>query len=301
MANLNSERTKVLPLFIADAFTKKPFSGNPAAVCLLPSNYDIDSCTKQKIAAEMNLSETAFPKIIKDGDTFQNGKRFALEWFTPKCQVPLCGHATIATSAVLFAECGNESEVIEFETLSGILKAKRLSDNRIEMDFPAYESKSVMGKCDELVKAIVKDLPVQDVVFSSSARMYLIQLSDNVTRKQFEEIKTNDAELLAAEPGDVIGVIVTLKGSEKNCIDEEGNSYDFLSRFFAPWSGVTEDPVCGSAHCVLAPYWAKILSKEDFYGRFCSRRGGNVYIRLVNDRILLSGHAAVVVKGQLHM
>ncbi|GFV22687.1 phenazine biosynthesis-like domain-containing protein 1 [Trichonephila clavipes] len=189
---------------------------------------------------------------------------------------------------------GNESEVVEFETLSGILKVKKLPDNRIEMDFPAYEFKSVMGKCNELLKAIAKDLPVQDVVFSSSAKMYLIQFSDNVTRKQFEEIKVNGSELLAAEPGDIIGVIVTVKGSGKDCTDEEGKSYDFLSRFFAPWSGVAEDPVCGSSHCVLAPYWTKILNKKDFYGRFCSSRGGNVHIQLVGDRILLSGHAAVV-------
>ncbi|GFR14170.1 phenazine biosynthesis-like domain-containing protein [Trichonephila clavata] len=301
MANLNSESPKVLPLFIADAFTKRPFCGNPAAVCLLPSNYPIDNDTKQKIAAEMNLSETAFPKVIKEGDTFQNGTRFVLQWFTPKCEVPLCGHATMATSAVLFSECVNESEVVEFETLSGILKVRKLPDNRIEMDFPAYEHKSVMGKCDELVKAIAKDLPVQDVVFCSSAKMYLIQFNDNVTRKQFEEIKVNGSELLAAERGDVIGVIVTVKASGKDCTDEEGKSYDFLSRFFAPWVGVVEDPVCGSSHCVLAPYWAKILNKTDFYGRFCSSRGGDIHIQLVDDRILLSGHAAVVVKGQLHI
>ncbi|GFU15160.1 phenazine biosynthesis-like domain-containing protein 1 [Nephila pilipes] len=300
MANLNSEKLNVLPLFIADAFTKKPFSGNPAAVCLLPSNYDIDNCTKQKIAAEMNLSQTAFLKTVKEGNTFQNGKRFTLEWFTPICEVPLCGHATMATSAVLFAECGNESEVVEFETLSGILKAKRLPDNRIEMEFPAYEFKSMMGKCDELIKAIVNDLPVQNVVFSTS-KMYLIQLSDSVTRKQFEEMKPDDAKMLAAEPNRIIGAIVTLKASGEDCVDDEGNSYDFLTRFFTPWLGVSEDPVCGSSHCVLAPYWAKILYKKNFYGHYCSRREGNVHVQLVDDRILLSGHATVVVKGQLHM
>ncbi|GFV22695.1 phenazine biosynthesis-like domain-containing protein [Trichonephila clavipes] len=300
MPNLIPGKLNVLPIYIVDAFTKKTFSGNGAAVCLLPYNYDITSETKQKIASEMNLSETAFVKIIKENDTFQKGKQFALDWFTPLCQVPLCGHATLATAAVLFTECSSESEVLEFKTVSGILTAKKLQNNEIEIDLPAYQSDTVIGKYKEVIKVLVKDLPVENTVLSQSKKL-LIHLSDNVTRKDLEAIKTNDAELMRVESTDIKGVIVTVKGSGKDCVDEEGKSYDFISRYFAPWFGISEDPVTGSAHSVLAPYWSKVLNKKDFYARQCSRRGGELHIQLLNDRILLSGHTAVVVKGQLHM
>ncbi|GBO23216.1 Phenazine biosynthesis-like domain-containing protein, partial [Araneus ventricosus] len=134
------EKSKVFPIYIVDAFTEHSFSGNPAAVCLIPPADDVGDDIKQKIAAEMNLSETAFPKILNDSDTFQNCKRFSLRWFTPSCEVPLCGHATLATAAVLLKECNNESQVIEFETLRGILKAVKAPNNRIQIDLPAYES-----------------------------------------------------------------------------------------------------------------------------------------------------------------
>ncbi|GFU62008.1 phenazine biosynthesis-like domain-containing protein 1 [Nephila pilipes] len=300
MANLNSVKSNVLSVFYVDAFTKKPFSGNGAAVCLLPYDYDVNNLTRQKIASEINLSETAFVKIIKEGDTFQNGKRFALDWFTPLCQVPLCGHATLASAAVLFTEYNNESEVLEFETVSGILKAQRVQDNRIEIDLPAYKSDLVYGKYEKVVKAVVKDLPVENIVLSVSNKL-LIHLCDNITRKELEGITTNDAELLTAEPTDIKGVIVTLKGSKKDCVDEEGNQYDFISRYFAPWFGISEDPVTGAAHSVLAPYWSNILQQKDFYARQCSRRGGELHIRCLCDRILLSGNAVIVIKGQLHL
>ncbi|GBO00431.1 Phenazine biosynthesis-like domain-containing protein, partial [Araneus ventricosus] len=236
------EKSKVFPIYIVDAFTEHSFSGNPAAVCLIPPADDVGDDIKQKIAAEMNLSETAFPKILNDSDTFQNGKRFSLRWFTPSCEVPLCGHATLATAAVLLKECNNESQVIEFETLRGILKAVKAPNNRIQIDLPAYESHPVNGKYDKLVKAVAKDLPVNEVVLSSDFKNLLIRLCDTVTRKEFESFKTNPTELLAAADG-LIGVIVTLKGSNEECVDREGNHYDFVSRYFAPWSGVPEDPV----------------------------------------------------------
>ncbi|GFU62007.1 phenazine biosynthesis-like domain-containing protein [Nephila pilipes] len=300
MANLNSVKSNVLPVYYVDAFSKKPFCGNGAAVCLLPYNNDVDNHTRQKIASEINLSETAFVKIINEGDTFQNGKHFALDWFTPLCQVPLCGHATLASAAVLFTECNNESKVLEFETVSGILKAQREQDNKIEIDLPAYQSKPVYEKYEKVVKAVVKDLPVENIVLSVCNKL-LIQLCDNVTRKELEEITTNDAELMTAEPTDIQDVIVTLKGSEKDCFDEEGNNYDFISRCFSPWCGISEDPVTGSAHSVLAPYWSNILLKKNFYARQCSRRGGDLHIEFLCDRILLSGHAVIVIKGQLHL
>ncbi|XP_055952320.1 phenazine biosynthesis-like domain-containing protein isoform X2 [Argiope bruennichi] len=245
----------------------------------------------------MNLSETAFLKIINKTDSFQSGKCFSLSWFTPSSEVRLCGHATLATAAVLFKECNNENQIIEFETLSGILKAERVQNNRIQLNLPAFESNPVNVEYEKLVKIFSKSLPVKEAVLSVSKNI-LIRLSDTMTRKEFEAITTNDSELLSAASG-IIGVILTVKASGEQCIDDEGNSYDFLSRYFAPWYGVSEDPVCGSAHSVLTPYWAKILNKEKFYVRQCSRRGGELHIELLKDRILLSGNAVVVVRGQI--
>ncbi|CAL1295122.1 unnamed protein product [Larinioides sclopetarius] len=299
MDSFQSEKAKFFPIYIVDAFTKHSFSGNPAAVCLLPFDHEADSDLKQKIASEMNLSETAFLKTIKESDTFQSGKRFSLDWFTPLCQVPLCGHATLASAAVLFMECNNESQVLEFETVSGILKAQKMPSNRIQIDLPAYESHPVQDKYKKVVEAVVKNLSVQEVVLSLSKKL-LIRLNDNVTRKELESIKTNDAELLTAAP-DIAGLAVTLKASSEECIDEEGNKYDFVSRYFSPWFGISEDPVTGSAHSVLAPYWAKILQKNNLYARQCSRRGGELHIELQKGRVLLSGNASIVIKGEINI
>ncbi|XP_055952314.1 phenazine biosynthesis-like domain-containing protein isoform X2 [Argiope bruennichi] len=299
MDNSKSDKVKFFPIYIVDAFTKHPFCGNPAAVCLLPFDDDADNDIKQRIASEMNLSETAFLKPIMESDTFQSGKRFSLDWFTPLCQVPLCGHATLASAAVLFMEYGNESEILEFETVSGILKAQKVAFDRIQIDLPAYESHPVHDKYRTVVEAAVKNLPVQEVVLSLSKKL-LIRLSDDVTRKQLESIQTNDAELLAAAP-DIAGLIVTLKGSSDECIDEDGNMYDFVSRYFSPWFGISEDPVTGAAHAVLAPYWANILQKNNLYARQCSRRGGELHIEFQKSRVLIGGNASIVVKGQIHI
>ncbi|XP_054720406.1 phenazine biosynthesis-like domain-containing protein 1 [Uloborus diversus] len=288
-----------LPIFIVDAFTKKPFAGNGAAICLVSYQEEISNEMKQKMGAEMNLSETAFISIIKKGDTFQNGNRFKLQWFTPTCEVSLCGHATLASSAVLFTVCGNESQIIEFETLSGVLKAKRLPDGRIEIDLPAYESVPVdMEIYGDVVKAAIGSISPQAVVLSYSKKL-LIQLPDNLTRHQLESLKPKQSELLEAS-SNVVGVIITLKSSGKdNCCDEEGNSFDFISRYFAPWLGVFEDPVTGSAHSVLGPYWSKILKKNKLYARQCSPRGGNLHVECLQDRVHVSGNATIVVQGQI--
>ncbi|KAG8189562.1 hypothetical protein JTE90_026606 [Oedothorax gibbosus] len=292
-----AEQTNKFQLFLTDAFTKEAFRGNSAGVCLIPFNKNIEDATKQKIANEMNLSETAFVKLINEEDTFQTAKCFALQWFTPTCHVSLCGHATLATAAVLFNEYKNHNSILQFETLSGTLKAKQIEGNKIEIDLPAYNSVSVVEKFDNLVKKVVGQLPVKEVVLSQSKKL-LIRLTDDVTRSQLESIKTCDQELLA-ENVDVVGIIVTLKGNVKDCIDKEGNNYDFISRYFAPWMGISEDDVTGSAHSVLAPFWANVLGKNTFYARQCSFRGGELHIKLQEDRVLISGHAVVVVRGDI--
>lgn len=288
-----------LPIFIVDAFTNEAFKGNGAAVCLLPFQKVIPNDVKQKIAAEMNLSETVFISILNEKDTFENGKRFALQWFTPTCEVPLCGHATLASAAVLFSEYQNKSPVIEFEAISGILKAKQVTPNKIEIDLPAYESKPVdMKMFGKVVKAAAGSLPVEEVVLSTSKKL-LIRLQDTVTRQQMQELKPLSEELLSGA-SDIVGVIISLKGSGlDDCKDKQGKAYDFISRYFAPWMGILEDPVTGSAHSVLGPFWSKILKKDELYARQCSTRGGDLNVRVVQDRVAITGDTVVVVRGQI--
>ncbi|KFM63890.1 Phenazine biosynthesis-like domain-containing protein 1, partial [Stegodyphus mimosarum] len=265
MAYNRKPNETILALYIVDAFTKHPFKGNSAAVCLLPYHQSIPSNLKQSIASEMNLSETAFVSIIEEEDTFENAKHFALQWYTPTCEVTLCGHATLASAAVLFSVYNNHSDILEFETASGILTAKKLRDGKIQINLPAYESSPVaLENYERLIKAAIGSCPYQEVVLSDSEKL-LIRLRDDCTRQKLEQLKPQDAELLAAS-SDVRGVIVTLKGSGMDdCLDDDGNGYDFISRYFVPWLGISEDPVTGSAHSVLAPYWAKVLNKNALY------------------------------------
>ncbi|KFM67665.1 Phenazine biosynthesis-like domain-containing protein 1, partial [Stegodyphus mimosarum] len=301
MANSYKSKKIKLALFIVDAFTKQPFKGNSAAVCLIPYHQSIPSDVKQNIASEMNLSETAFIKILKEGDTFENSKRFALQWYTPTCEVGLCGHGTVASAAVLFSVCNNHSETLEFETTCGILTAKKLRNGNIQINLPAYESKTlVIEEYEDIIKAAVGSLPVQEILLSDSKNL-IIHLHDDVTRAQLEQLKPRDSELLAAM-SDIIGVAVTLKGLCKDdCLDSDWNSYDFMSRYFAPWFGVSEDPVCGSVHCALGPYWAKVLQKNVLSARQCSSRGGDLLLKVVYDRTLINGDAVIVVEGQINL
>ncbi|XP_035222456.1 phenazine biosynthesis-like domain-containing protein isoform X1 [Stegodyphus dumicola] len=153
MANSYKSKKTILALYIVDAFSKQPFKGNGAAVCLIPYDQSVPSDIKQNIASEINLSETAFIKIINEEDTFENTKRFALQWYTPTCEVGLCGHATVASAAVLFSICNNHFETLEFETACGILTAKKLSNGKIQINLPGYESKSlVMEEYEDIIK-----------------------------------------------------------------------------------------------------------------------------------------------------
>lgn len=301
MENTKKATKYILPMFLVDAFAKQAFSGNGAAICPLNFQQVVPDDVKQKIANEMNLSETAYISVIDENETFEKGKCFGLRWFTPTCEVSLCGHATLASAAVLFSVYNNPSPVLEFQTASGLLKAKKLPGGRIEINLPAYESTPVdMKKYEAVVKAAVGSLPYEEVVLSASKKL-VVRLKDTITRQQLQELKPSDSELLAAAP-DIIGIIITLKGSgSDDCVDDEGNKYDFISRYFVPWLGVSEDPVTGSAHSVLAPFWSKILNKNELYARQCSPRGGDLRIQLMEDRVAISGHACIVVRGQIHV
>jgi len=276
-----------LPIFTVDAFTDKPFGGNPAAVCL--EEQALTDNVRQQIAKEMNISETAFVSKLSASQDFQKDNRFGLRWFTPTNEVPLCGHATLATAAVLFAN-GNCSEVLEFETLSGVLYARRGS--RITLDLPVNQP-APTDLSRNLVKAVIGDIPFQDVQFSQTTKKLLIRLKDGTDRSVLESISPVQGELFAASPlgGPVGGVIVTLLGTAP---------YHFYSRYFAPWNGILEDPVCGSAHTVLAPYWGKVLGKKELFAYQCSRRGGELWLTLREDgRLDLAGHACLILRGRI--
>jgi PhzF family phenazine biosynthesis protein len=261
-----------MPLAIVqvDAFTSKPFAGNPAAICVLPAARD--ERWMQNVAREMNLSETAF--LVRSGDGFQ------LRWFTPAIEVALCGHATLASAHALW-ECGHlkPGEQARFHTLSGLLTADQQGD-WIEMDFPVKpeEPADPPPRLSEALGAGLKYV-------GRNKFDYIAELESEAVLRSLKPNFSLLSEL------SVRGVIVTARS--------ETAGFDFVSRFFAPGSGVNEDPVTGSAHCCLGPYWAERLGKTEFLAYQASPRGGVVRVRLNGDRVLLSGQAVTVLRGEL--
>ena len=253
-----------------DAFTTEPFRGNPAAVCVLPDKRD--EGWMQNVACEMNLSETAFLRKQDDG--------YELRWFTPAVEVDLCGHATLASAHVLW-ETGQlkPGEQARFHTRSGLLLANR-TDHSIEMDFPAKREEQSEPPAD-----LIAALGVTPKYTGKNKFDYLVEVdSEEIVRS----MKPNFS-MLAQIP--VRGVIVTSRASTPG--------YDFVSRFFAPGSGIDEDPVTGSAHCCLGPFWSTRLNKKEFVAYQASARGGVVRVRLNGDRVHLGGQAVTVLRGEL--
>lgn len=284
-------------VFVVDAFTNELFSGNPAAVCCLEN--DIPDTLKSKIAAEMNLSETAFATIDRPTDgseTFEKSTKFGLRWFTPTHEVDLCGHATLATAAVIFHKLGNKEKTIEFKTRSGILKAIQEGESSITLDFPInppapFEAENL----PDIVRIVVGNLEIQEVQHSATTKKLLLRLADKYNRQDLESLSPSLQDLLAVEKSGVVkGVIVTLQANDKE-------DFDFYSRYFAPWVGIPEDPVTGSAHTVLAPYWQTVYNKHHFRARQCSKRGGDLNIEIVEQRVKLTGQVAHVLEGTIRI
>jgi PhzF family phenazine biosynthesis protein len=274
-----------IPVYQVDAFTDERFKGNPAGVCVLQSR--LEDNILQNIAAEMNLSETAFLLPLEE-KPIKESKSFSLRWFTPKVEVPLCGHATLATGAVLFYEIGVPKDEIYFETKSGRLVAKR-EETGILLDFPCDEPEPIDSP-SELIEAL-GITEFKNIVFSRVAKKLLIHIENEESvrnlRPDFKRMKS------VTTKEDIIGVIVTSPGSPP---------FDFISRFFAPWVGINEDPVTGSAHTVLTPYWSKILGKKEMLAYQASPRGGRLVVRLgSDDRVNLIGNAVIVLKGELSL
>ena len=252
-----------------DAFTAKPFSGNPAAVCVLPS--PADEKWMANVAMEMNLSETAF--LYPDGDGYR------LRWLTPAIEVDLCGHATLASAHVLWTEGYLEPEqTARFHTKSGLLTCE-LRGDWIEMNFPAK-----LEQAAEPPAQLAESLGTELKYVGRNQFDYLVEMADEQTLR---ELKPQHG-LLRELP--VRGVIATAAGS---------GEFDFVSRFFAPGSGIDEDPVTGSAHCALAPFWGARLGKTEMTGYQASPRGGVVKVRLEGDRVVLMGQAVTVLRGEL--
>ncbi|MDJ0523453.1 MAG: PhzF family phenazine biosynthesis protein [Planctomycetota bacterium] len=261
---------ETIPLYQVDAFTDRPFAGNPAAVCLYETWLDDELL--QAIAAENNLSETAFLVPSPEGDTWE------LRWMTPRCEVDLCGHATLAAAWVLFAEVETERDEIAFQTKSGPLIVRRLEDS-VEMDFPALPPEAA----PQLPRALAKGLG------AAAPEVHL------AGKHNFLCVFESEAEVAALTPD-----FRLLEEAGRSVIaTAPGTDVDFVSRFFAPLVGVDEDPVTGSAHCSLAPYWAKRLGKDVLSARQISTRGGDVECEMRGDRVLLRGQGVIVLRGEL--
>jgi PhzF family phenazine biosynthesis protein len=259
-----------VPLFHVDAFTDRPFAGNPAAVCLL--NEPRPDAWMQQVAAEMNLSETAFLMKQEDG--------FRLRWFTPKVEVDLCGHATLASAHVLWQEShARPNETIHFHTRSGLLKAVRSAD-AIELDFPLTPEEPTTAP-----PGLAGALSVEFKYVGKGRFDYLVEVDSETTLRNLAP----NFRLLYTLP--VRGLIVTSRSARPD--------FDFVSRFFAPGAGIDEDPVTGSAHCCLATYWRKQLHKDTFVAYQASARGGVVRVRISGDRAILGGQAVTVSRGEL--
>jgi len=253
--------------FVVDTFTKNLFAGNPAGVCLIDG--DIDAKTMQSIAFENNLAETAF--IRKNGDDFD------LRWFTPNTEVDLCGHATLASAFVLSQFIDSSIETMKFHTKSGILSVTKKGD-LFEMDFPSRKpiQKAVTPLMSQALGALVLEAHL--------ARDMLLLVENE---KTVSEMQPN-MEYLKQIP-DAFGAIVTAKGDE----------VDFVSRFFAPNAGVPEDPVTGSSHSTLIPFWSERLHKTKMVAKQLSKRGGTLYCEDCKERVKISGHAILYLSGEI--
>lgn len=256
-----------------DAFTDQPFRGNPAAVCFL--DRERDAAWMQHVGAEMNLSETAFLLRLDDG--------WSLRWFTPAVEVDLCGHATLASAHALWSEgLLGEKETARFHTHSGLLTATR-NGEWIELDFPATRESRA-----DAPPGLLESLGVMKPVYVGRNKFdYIVEVDSE------EAVRAVDPDHAQLRKIPVRGVIVTSRGSN--------GQYNFVSRFFAPGSGIDEDPVTGSAHCCLTPYWASRLGKNDLVAYQASRRGGVLRVRLNGDRVHLGGRAVTVLRGELEV
>lgn len=267
---------------VVDAFTDRPFAGNPAGVCLLEGEDWPDETWMRQVAAELNLSETAFARPL----TADPDADWALRWFTPAIETHLCGHATLATTHAMQAD-GLVDGKVRFKTLSGVLTAEVAADGMITLDFPAAELTEIAVP-DGLAEAL--DATPIAALSTGALLDLLVVMPDEKSVRGLDPDLRAISQLAGRENGR--GVIVTAAA-------EQHADYDFVSRFFAPAAGIGEDPVTGSAHTALAPYWVSKLGGDSLVGYQASQRGGLVRTELAGDRVKLTGRAVVVLDATL--
>jgi PhzF family phenazine biosynthesis protein len=261
---------RIVPIYQADAFTSQLFGGNPAAVC--PLSQWLTGPEMQKIAAENNLAETAF--------FIPQGKDFELRWFTPELEIDLCGHATLASAHIIFTQLGYTDDVIHFHTLKAGTLAVTRSEDSYTLDFPSRKAEPC-----EVPSGLLEALGGNQPLEVLRSRDYMLVYSTEA------EVRSLQPDFNALSRIDALGVIVTAPGD--NC--------DFVSRFFAPAAGINEDPVTGSAHCNLIPYWAEKLEKNELYAFQVSERLGELWCELKGDRVMMTGNAVTYLKGEIYI
>ena len=270
-----------MKIYTVDAFSSEPFCGNPAAVCLIEGAFDEEQM--QAVAFEMNLAETAFVRRAGDG--------FELRWFTPRNEVDLCGHATIAAAHVLWhEESGAGLSQLDFSTRSGVISAS-MEAGRIWLDFPAFD----VTPCD--VEPNIQDvvsLPGTTRVVECFAAQFSGKPIVFLRLESAGEVRTAIPKLNEIEAMEVGALVLTAEAPD-------GDDCDFVSRFFAPAFGIPEDPVTGSSHSYLAPYWAGILGKNELCGRQASPRGGAVYCRVSDSGVRIGGDAVTLIRGRIEV
>lgn len=254
-----------LPIYTVDAFTGKIFSGNPAAIC--PLQQWLPAEIMQQLATENNLSETAF--FVKENDQYH------IRWFTPEYEIDLCGHATLASAFVLFNYLDHKEDTIHFTCKSGLLEVKKKAD-LIELNFPSRMPLPV-----KIPEKLFQGFNMSPVLALKSRDYFFVYDKE-------EDVKNIVPDFIILNQFDCIGIIVTAKGNE----------VDFVSRFFVPNSVIGEDPVTGSSHCSLIPYWSRELGKEVLTAKQLSKRGGDLLCAFKGDRVTMAGNAVLYMKGE---
>lgn len=258
-----------IPIYQVDAFTSKVFGGNPAAVCILDQWLSDDILLH--IAAENNLSETAF--LVRQKDHYD------LRWFTPKAEIDLCGHATLASAFVIFSFLEPHRSTVHFKTASGLLSVKQ-TDGLLSMDFPSR-----------------KPIPVDPPAMLTEA----LGCKPSLVLKSRDLLAVFENETIIREMKPDFSLLLQMKEYLGFIVTAPGDNVDFVSRFFAPGVGIPEDPVTGSAHCTLIPYWADRLNQSKLHALQLSERGGELFCEDSRDRVLISGKAALYLKGEIYI
>lgn len=312
--------TEHYPSYIVDAFAKKRFTGNPAAVCLIPQIKKDEEYLK--IASELNVSETAFPVPIGTSN-YKTCSQFTLRWFTPTSEVPLCGHATLATSHILFNEIGNSNKELKFDTQTGILVVRRDESGNVELNLPEYDLTSIKfhhttnplhGIFSEfkapsflfdIVKCIVPtEMIIESCVYAAKPRVLVVVVDPLTTKFELEAVKVDVPKILQIpNNGFLQGIALTLR--PKNALiqgftDSYDEPFDYASRYFAPWVGINEDPATGHAQCAMGPYWSKMTGKTELYAlQAFPTRGGIFRLRFHDGRVILNGPSVTVLRGEI--